>query len=170
MLVGWGCAGGCVVWVGAFPISGGGMIVGWYPVGMWLLVGLGVPFASFLHALLLWLLLLQWLQNTLSVMHSCLMWPCSPHLKHIGPFLLLAEFGESLKNPLRPDVLVVLGGKVVCVDAFPLLFFLHTLLWSVVLVVLVRNYPTGAVPALWIIKSFAGDSYQPLWLVVPVIE
>ena len=39
------------------PGSGGGVAVGWYPVGMWLLVGLGVLFVSFLHALLLWLVL-----------------------------------------------------------------------------------------------------------------
>ena len=124
MFVGWGCAVVCVPWIGALPSSDGGVVVGWYPVGMWLLVGLGVPFVSFLHALLLWLLLLQWLQNTL-LMHSCLMWPCSPHLKHVGLFLLLDEFGELLKNPLRPVGLVVWGGKAVCEGALVSLLVFH---------------------------------------------
>ena len=56
------------------------------------------------------------------------MCPCLVHLKHIGAFLLLDEFSESLKNPLQPVGLVIRGGKVVCVGTFPLLLFLHALL------------------------------------------
>ena len=59
------CVIALVVVVGAF--SGSGVAVGWYPVGMWLFVGLGVLFLSFLHVLSQWPLLLQWLQNTLFV-------------------------------------------------------------------------------------------------------
>ena len=68
------------------------MAVGWYPVEMWLLDGLGVLFVSFL-------LFLQCVQNTL-VLDSCCMCPCLPHLKQVGVFLLPDEFGESLKSPL----------------------------------------------------------------------
>ena len=83
----------CVPWCGVFPISGGGVAVRWYPVGMWLLDGLGVLLVSFLHALSLWLLLLQCEQNTL-VLHSCHIYPCSPHLKQVGVFLFPDEFGH----------------------------------------------------------------------------
>ena len=99
------------------------------------------------------------MQNTLSVSHSFLTWPCSPHLKHIGAFLLLDEFGELLKKPLQPVGLVVCGGKVVCVDALALLLSLHALLQPVVLVM---NCPPEVTPAPWIIESFAGGSYQLL--------
>ena len=54
---------------GFWSLNGGGVAVGWYPVGMWLFMGLGVLFLSFLHVLLQWLPLLQLLQNTLFV-HS----------------------------------------------------------------------------------------------------
>ena len=84
---------------GFLSFSGGGVAVGWYPVGTWLFIGLGVLFLSFLHVLSQWLPLLQLMQNTLFV-HSFLMWPCSPHLKHVGQFLLFDEFGESLNKPL----------------------------------------------------------------------
>ena len=39
MLVGCGCVAICAAGLGAF--SGGCVAVGWYPVGMWLFVGLG---------------------------------------------------------------------------------------------------------------------------------
>ena len=80
----------------AVPGSGGGVAVGWYPVRMWLPVGLGVLLWYFLQALMSWFGLLQCVQKTLSLLHSILMWPCSPHLKHVGPFLLSKEFGELL--------------------------------------------------------------------------
>ena len=70
MLLSCGCVVECAAGLGAF--SGGGVAVGWYPVGMWLFVGLGALFLSFLDVLLLWLPLLQWLQNTLFT-HLCLM-------------------------------------------------------------------------------------------------
>ena len=158
MFVGWHCAVVCVPCVDALPSNGGGVAVGWYPVGMWLLVGLGVPFVSFLHTLLLWLFLLQWLQNTL-IMHSCLMLPCSLHLKHVGPFLLLDEFGESSKNPLQPVILVVWGWKVVCVGALVSLLVFHTSLRPVALVALIIYCPVGSVLAPWIIESFTGGLY-----------
>ena len=52
------------------------------------------------------------------------MCPCLPYLKQVGIFLFLLpdEFGESLKSPLRPVILVVLGGKLVCVCVFVPLF------------------------------------------------
>ena len=90
------------------------------------------------------------------------MWPCSPHLKHIGAFLLLDEFGESFKKPLQPVGLVVCGGKVVCVDALAPLLSLHASLQPVALVALVMNCPPEVTPAPWIIESFAGGSYRPL--------
>ena len=78
------------------PGSGGFVAVGWYPVGMWLPLGLGVLLWNFLQALMSWFGLLQCVQKTLSLLHSSLMWPCSPHLKRVGPFLLSEMFGELL--------------------------------------------------------------------------
>ena len=45
--------GGSAPTVVAAPSSGGGVAVGWYPVGMWLPVGLEVLLWCFLHALVL---------------------------------------------------------------------------------------------------------------------
>ena len=84
------------------------------------------------------------------------MWPCSPHLKHTGAFLLLDEFGESLKKPLQPVGPVICGGKVVCVGVLALLLSLHASLQPVVLVVLVMSCPPEVTPAPWIIESFTG--------------
>ena len=78
------------------PGSGGCVTVGWYPVGMWLPVGLGVLLWNFLQALMLWFGLLQCVQKTLSLLHLILMWPCSPHLEHVGPFLLSEVFSKLL--------------------------------------------------------------------------
>ena len=47
------------------PGSGGGVTVGWYPVGMWLPVGLGVLLWNFLQALMSWFGPLQCVQKTL---------------------------------------------------------------------------------------------------------
>ena len=51
--------------VAAVPNSGGGVTVGWYPVGMWLFVGLLVWLWCFLHALVSWFAVLQCVQKTL---------------------------------------------------------------------------------------------------------
>ena len=64
---------GCVPVADAVPRSGDGVAVGWYPVGMWLFVGLGVLLWCFLHALVSWLGVLQCVQKTLSLLHSSLM-------------------------------------------------------------------------------------------------
>ena len=48
--------------VAAVPIKGGGVAVGWYPVGMWLFVGLGVLLWCFLHTLVSWFVVLQIVQ------------------------------------------------------------------------------------------------------------
>ena len=133
----WGCVGACAPWCGVFAISRGCVAVGWYPAGMWLLDGLGMLFVSFLHALSLWLLILQCEQKTW-VLHSCHMCPNSPHLKQVGVYLFPDEFGESLKSPLWPVGLVTWGGKPVCVCVFVLLFF-HDLLWPVPMDGLVRS-------------------------------
>ena len=101
----------CFPLCGVFPISGDSVAIGWYPAGMWLLDGLGVLFVSFLHALSLWLLLLQCEQNIL-VLHLCSMCPCLPNLKQVGVFLFPDEFGESLKSLLRLAILVIWGGKL----------------------------------------------------------
>ena len=63
-----GCVVALAVVAGAF--SGGGVAVGWYSVGMWLFVGLGVLLLSFLHVLSQWPLLCQWLQNTVCAVMS----------------------------------------------------------------------------------------------------
>ena len=51
----------------AFPNSGGGVAVGWYPVGTWLFVRLRVLLWCFLHALVSWFAVLQCVQKTLSL-------------------------------------------------------------------------------------------------------
>ena len=66
---------------------------------MWLLVGLGMLLCSLLHAFVSWLWVLHSVHKTLSL-QSDLMWPCSPHLKHMGPFLASEEFGELFWKPL----------------------------------------------------------------------
>ena len=58
----------CVGWPPVVaPISGGGVAVGWYPVGMWLVGGLGVLLRYFLQALVSWCADLQVVQYTLSL-------------------------------------------------------------------------------------------------------
>ena len=53
----------------------------WYPCWLLLLVGgLGVEFPYFLHAFVLWLDDLQWLQYTPVDLHVVQKCPCSPHL------------------------------------------------------------------------------------------
>ena len=61
LLVVLGCCVGCPP-VDVTPISGGGVAVGWYPVGMWLFSGLGVLFRSFLQTLMSWFAYLQFVQ------------------------------------------------------------------------------------------------------------
>ena len=143
------------------------MAVGWYPVGMWLFIGLGVLFVSFLHVLLQWLPLLQLLQNTPFV-HLFLMWPCSLHLKHVGPFLLFDEFGESLNKPLRSAILVMRVGNICCV-AVSLPVFRHGPLQPVVVVVPPVRCATGALLAPWIIELLTGGSYRLVRLVGSVV-
>ena len=78
------------------------------------------------------------MQKTLSL-HYILMWPCSPHLKHVGPFLLSEEFGELLWGLLRPVGLVVRPCRFVCMAVFVSLLYLHGSLRPVAPVVLVAN-------------------------------
>ena len=87
--------------------------------------------------------------------HSFLMWSCSPHLKHVGQFLLFDEFGESLNKPLQSAVLVVWVGKICCA-AVSLLVFLHGSLRPVVVVVPPVKYVMGSVLSPWIIESLTG--------------
>ena len=54
------CCAGCPPVVA--PISGGGVAVGWYPVGMWLFSGLGVLLCCFLQTLVSWCADLQFVQ------------------------------------------------------------------------------------------------------------
>ena len=88
------------------------------------------------------------------------MWSCSPHLKHVGPFLKSEEFGELvLCRTLRPVGLVdVLWGAVLAA-VLGMLFHLHGSLQPVALVVLVVNWSVGADPAPCIIESLLGGSY-----------
>ena len=68
------------------------------------------------------------MQNTL-LLHSALMWPCSLHLKHVGPFLRSGGFGElSFCSPLRSVGLVVGLWLIAFELVFVVLFRLHGLL------------------------------------------
>ena len=88
------------------------------------------------------------------------MWPCSPHLKHVGPFLESEEFGELLLcRPLRPVGLVDVLCGIVFVFVSGMLFLLHRSLQPVALVVLVVNWSVGADVAPCIIESFLDGSY-----------
>ena len=60
------------------------------------------------------------------------MCPCSPHLKHVGPFLSLDEFGESLNKPLQSVVLVI---RLACCGVLLLPVFLHDALRPVDVVI-----------------------------------
>ena len=88
------------------------------------------------------------------------MWPCSPHLKHVGPFLESEEFGKLLLcRPLRLVGLVDILWGAVLVAVLGMLFHLHRSLRPVVLVELVANWSVGADPAPCIIESLSGGSY-----------
>ena len=159
----------CVGCAGTFvPIRGGGVAVGWYPVWMWLFVGLGTLLCCLLHTFMSWLWDLQSVQKTLSL-QSDLTWPCSPHLKHVGPFLVSEEFAELSWKPLRLIGLVVHPCVVIYKAAFVLFLCLNRSLWSVVLLALVVNWPVRADPAPWSIESFTSGSYlSPLLVILAV--
>ena len=88
------------------------------------------------------------------------MWPCSPHLKHVGPFLGSAGFdGLLVCSPLRPVGLVVVLWLNVFELMFVVLFHLHGSLRPAAMVALVVNWSAGDEVAPCIIESFSGGSY-----------
>ena len=88
------------------------------------------------------------------------MWPCSPHLKHVGPFLSSVGFdGLLICRPLRLVGLVVVLWLNVFGPTFVALFHLHGLLRPPVLVVLVANWSTGDEVAPCNIESFSGGLF-----------
>ena len=127
--------------------KGGGVAVGWYPIAIWLPVGLGVLSGCFLQARELWLYVLQESQKTLSVQLN-LKCPRSPHLKHIGLLLLSV-----------PVTLVVL-----CVPTIvpALLLCRHVVLQFIGLAVLVVGCSVCSGDAVCIMESFSGGSYRSL--------
>ena len=96
------------------------------------------------------------------------MWPCSPHLKHVGPFLRSVGFDRLLVcGPLRPVGLVVVLLLNVFELMFMVLFHLHGSLRPAVSVALVTNWSAGDEVAPCSIESFSGGSYcSPLSNVV----
>ena len=88
------------------------------------------------------------------------MWPCSPHLKHVGPFLGSVGFdGLLVCRLLRLVGLVV----VLWLDAFELVFVamfrLHGSLQAAVSVALVVNWSAGDEVAPCNIESISGGLY-----------
>ena len=87
------------------------------------------------------------------------MWPCSPHLKPTGPFLLSEDFGEMLLcRPFR----LVGPVDILCITVFvivPVLSLcLHGVSRPVVLVVLVAIWFVCVDAANCIHESFMGGS------------
>ena len=85
------------------------------------------------------------------------MWPCSPHLKHVGPFLRSVGFDRLLVcSPLRPVGLVVVLWLNVFTPMFLVLSHLHGSLRPAVSVALVANWSAGDEVAPCNIESFSG--------------
>ena len=88
------------------------------------------------------------------------MWPCSSHLKHVGPFLTSVGFGGfSFCSPLQPVGLIAALWLVVFEFVFVVLLHLHGSLRPVTSVALVANWSTGEEVAPCNIESFLGGSY-----------
>ena len=114
-----------VVWVLLFPL----MVVVSLLGGSLLLFdcGLGLVYCHAASCMLLChgCSFCKWLQNTF-LLHSPLMWPCSPHLKHVGPLLSSVGFdGLLICRPLRLVSLVVVLWLNVFEPTFVALFRLH---------------------------------------------
>ena len=87
------------------------------------------------------------------------MWPCSPHLKHVSPFLRSVGFdGLLVCSPLWPVGLVVVLWLNVFELMFVALFRLHGSLRPAVSVALVVNWSAGDKVAPCSIESFSGGS------------
>ena len=81
------------------------------------------------------------------------MWPCSPHLKHVGPFLTSGGFGGFSFGLIAVLWLVVFEFVLV------VLLYLHGSLQPGTLVVLVMNWSTGEDVAPCNIELFSDGSY-----------
>ena len=88
------------------------------------------------------------------------MWPCSPHLKHVGPFLRSGGLGDlSFCSPLQPFGLVAALWLIVFELVLVALLRLHDSLRPATSVMLATNWSTGEEVAPCNIESFSGGSY-----------